>query len=97
MGDPTYANVSWSYKDYSGLMSHTGKTFRQEYRIDATIRNKRNVCSAVEWLGQGFGIWGLDGDGWFTEQAIQGAIEEGRKRGVTPVLSAREYEDLLKN
>jgi hypothetical protein len=94
-GDPTYANISFSYKDYSGLTSHTGKSFREEYRIEATIRNKRNVCSKVEWLGQGFGIWGLDGDGWFTEEAVNAAIESGRRRGVTPVLSAKMYEEGL--
>ena len=91
-GDPVYANVSWSYKDYSGMVRHTGKTFREEFRIEGTINNKRNVCSKVEWLGQGFGVWGLDGDGWFTEEAIQGAVEAGKRRGVGPVISAREWE-----
>jgi len=94
-GNPTYANISYSYKDYSGLMCHTGKTFREEFRIEGTIANKRNVCSKTEWLGQGLGIWGLDGDGWFTEEAVNLAVEIGRKRHVTPVLSARMYEEVL--
>ena len=94
-GDPAYANLSWSYKDYSDRPSHTGKSFREEYRIGGTINNKRNVCSKIEWLGQGFGVWGLDGDGWFTEEAVAGAIEAGRRRNVTPVLSARQYQESL--
>jgi hypothetical protein len=94
-GDPTYANIAYSYKDYSNLLSHTGKSFREEHRIDGTIDNKRNTCSKVEWRGQGFGIWGANGAGWFTEEALLQCIANGRSRGVAPVLSRRHYEESI--
>ena len=93
-GDPTYANVSYSYKDYSGLTSHTGKSFREEHRIEGTINNKRNTCSKVVWMGQGFGSWGASGTGWFTEEAILQCVANGKARGVTPVLSRRQMEEV---
>jgi hypothetical protein len=96
-GDPTYANVSYSYKDYSDLPSHTGKSFREEHRIEGTINNKRNTCSKVEWLGQGFGIWGVSGAGWFTEEAVLQCVANGRLRKVTPVLSRRQMEEHLQS
>jgi hypothetical protein len=92
-GNPTFANISYSYKDYSGLISHTGKSFREEHRIEGTINNKRNTCSKVEWMGQGFGIWGASGTGWFTEAAILQCVANGRQRGVVPVLSRRQMEE----
>jgi hypothetical protein len=95
-GDPTYANIAYSYKDYSGLTSHTGKSFREEHRIEGTINNKRNTCSKVEWNGQGFGIWGANGTGWFTEAAILQCVDNGRRRGVTPVLSRQQLVEGVK-
>jgi hypothetical protein len=92
-GDPTYANIGYSYKDYSDLVSHTGKSFREEHRIEGTINNKRNTCSKVEWNGQGFGIWGASGAGWFTEEALLQCVDNGRRRRVTPVLSRQQFEE----
>jgi len=90
-GDPTYANISYSYKDYSDLICHTGKSFKDEYRVESTIANKRNACSKAEWLGQGFGIWGASGIGWITEEMILRAQEFGRRCGLIPVLSRQQF------
>lgn len=93
-GDPQFANISYSYKDYSRLPSYNpGKTWQDECRIEATIRAKRNTCSQVDWMGQGFGIWTESGVGWFTEAAILQCIDNGRRRGVTPCLSRRQCEE----
>ena len=91
MGDPGYANVAYSYKDYSNLRCHTGKSCKDEFRIEATIATKRNACDKSEWKGQGFGIWGASGAGWFSEAMILKCIENGRARGVTPVLSRNQF------
>lgn len=90
-GEPTFDNFSFSYKDFSGRRCHTGKSFRQQYRIDGTINAKRNTCSATEWKGQGFGIWGASGTGWFSEDAILQCVANGRVRGVKPVLSRAQF------
>lgn len=97
LGDPTFANVAYSYKDYSNLLCHTGKSFRDEFRVESTITNKRNACSEAEWLGQGFGIWGASGIGWFTEEAMLRAQEAGRRCGLIPVLSRPQFAEYLKS
>jgi len=94
-GDPTYANISYSYKDFSDLKCRrSGKTYKEEYRIEATIRNKRNTCGKTEWASQGFGVWGTSGVGWFTEAAIAQCQANGKARRVTPVISRRQYEEV---
>ncbi len=90
-GDPTYANLHYSYKDFSDLHCHTGKSFKDEFRVESTINNKRAVCNKADWLGQGFGIWGADGTGWFTEEAILNCIARGKPRNVLPYLSRAQY------
>lgn len=91
-GDPAYANISYSYKDYSSLPKESGKTFRQAHRIDATIQLKKATSGKSEWASQGLGLWGLSGTGWFTEEAIAQCVAQGARRQVTPVLSRRQYE-----
>lgn len=94
-GNPTYANIAYSYKDYSDLPCHSGKSFKDEFRIESTIENKRNTCSPAEWLGQGFGIWGASGIGWITEEMILRAQENGRRCGLIPVLSRQQFLESL--
>ena len=94
-GDPTYANLSYSYKDFSDLRCHTGESFKRRFRVESAIQNKRNTCEKAEWMGQGFGIWGVSGEGWFTEQAILQAIENGKQRGLLPALSRVQYEEMM--
>lgn len=93
-GDPTFANISYNYKDYSNLITSTGKTFKAEHRFESTIANKRNASSKIEWMGQWLGVWGQNGEGWFTEDAIMRAHELGRRMGLLPVLDARQWEEL---
>lgn len=94
-GDPTFANIAYSYKDYSDRKCWTGKSFKDEYRIESTIQNKRNTCTASEWMGQGFGIWTVSGDGWFTEDLIVRAMTRGKERGLVPVLSRNEWNEVF--
>ena len=93
-GDPTFANISYSYKDYSNLLTASGKTFKAERRIESTISNKRNSSSKSEWQTQWLGIWGVNGEGWFTDSAILQAIAMGRSSGLLPVMSARQWDEL---
>lgn len=80
-GDPSYACLGYSYKDYSTLRAHTGKTFQEEYRIESTIAARRNV-SPGDWLGEGLGIWASTGTGWFSEDALAACREAASRRGL---------------
>ena len=95
-GDPTFANLSYSYKDFSDLKCHSGKSFKEQFRVESTINNKRNVCNRADWLGQGFGIWGRSGHGWFTEEGLNGCVELGKRLGILPVLGRSQYEELCR-
>ncbi len=95
-GDPAFANLSYSYKDFSDRLCYSGKTFKDQFRIQSTIDAKRAVCNQAEWLGQGFGIWGRSGLGWFNEQALAGCVEAGKRFGLLPVSSRSMYEELCR-
>lgn len=96
-GDPTYANISFSFKDYSNLWMSPGRTFKQERRIEATIENKRNTSSKSDFLGQYLGIWGENADAFFSEASILQAIAAGKRMGLLPIVSARQWEELFPN
>ena len=96
-GDPTYANSAFSYKDFSDLPSdQPGKTFKEHRRNEVSIQAKRAVANKSDWLGQGFGIWGSSGVGWFSEEAILAGIAAGRERAVLPVLTKAQWESRMK-
>jgi len=95
-GDPTYANLHYSYKDFSDLPCYTGQSFKKQYRVESTINNKRNTCEKADWLGQGFGVWGASGTGWFTEELLLGGVAAGKQRGVLPVLSRAQWMEVMR-
>lgn len=95
-GDPTVANISFSYKDYSDLESdQPGKSFKEHRRNDVSIKTGQSGDKTV-WLGRGLGIWGVSGVGWFTEETILSGVASGRERNVLPVLSRTQWEELQK-
>lgn len=89
-GSPVYAHLAYSYKDFSDLPSHSGKSFKDQFRIQATIDNLK--APGAGYLGEGLGIWGVNGAGWFTEEALLQAQARGRSRGVRPVTSRAQFE-----
>jgi len=93
-GDPRFANITSSYKDYSNRACYTGKTFQETYRVESTIEADRSTTSQSEWLGKGFGIWGALVKGLFTEQALLQCRANGKLRHVTPVLSRNQFEQI---
>jgi len=94
-GDPNYAVLSYSYKDYSNLTCRTGKTYEQEYRVQGVIDTLKIKQTKAAWLGEGLGIWGMNGAGWFSEEAILQCIANGQRRGVKPVMSRAQFEGSL--
>ena len=93
-GDPTYANISYCYKDYSDLICSSGKSFKNQRRFEATLRNAQATATKSEWMGRGFGIWKASGEGLFSEESIIQCQKSALRRGVVPVLSRRQWEDL---
>ena len=95
-GNPIYVNMSYSYKDYSRLISEEGRSFQDKYRNEVSITTKRNSSSSAAWLGQGLGIVGMSGTGWFTEEAILRAQANGRAANLMPVMGRRQWEESVK-
>ncbi len=94
-GDPGVACLSYSYKDFSNLESDArGKSFREHRRNDVSINAKRASVNKADWLGQGFGVWGISGVGWISEDHILSGIASGLDRCVLPVLSRAQWEEL---
>lgn len=107
-GNPNYVTLHYSHKDYSNLpvdprdMSRALKgdpdveTFITKYRNSGTISAlKVESKSRTDWLAEGLGIWGADGKGWFTEEALLRCQQNGQRRNVIPVTSRQQYEDAI--
>lgn len=83
-GDPTYAHISYSYKDYSDLPSHVpGKTFRQHYRNETAYKNIR-MGGLANFRTQALGLWVNETRGWYSDAAIDRCHELGRAAGLRP-------------
>lgn len=96
-GEPTCANITFSYKDFSDLPSDMpGKSFKEHRRNKVTIATGESGDPSV-WLGRGLGFWGVSGTGWFTEEAMTTAMARGREGNLTAVLNRGQYEQLRKN
>lgn len=91
-GDAGCAILTASYKDYSSLPNRRGSTFREANRTpaEANARTQRANLGEAEFLAKYLGIRSEGGKGWYTEQALLGAVELGRMRRLRPMSSARD-------
>ena len=85
-GNPSTMTCTFNYKDYSGRRCHSGKTFREEYRVQATINSLKRSMGKAEFMGEGLGLWARSGIGWFTEVMLLNAVDLGRRRGLLPMV-----------
>jgi len=83
-GDPNYALISYSYRDFSRKISHTGKSFRDEFRNETMLQNLRSELTAAEYDRQALGIWRRETSGWYSEEALQRCVNYGIAIGLTP-------------
>lgn len=92
-GDPRVASLHYSYKDMSDLPSPNGRTWKQRFRADMAIDSMRTSpgMSPAKWLGEGLGIWGVDGLGVFSEEALEAAQQRGEAAGIVPVTSRAQF------
>ena len=88
-GNPHYAILRYSYKDYSNLPSPSGKTFAEEYRNEVAVEQVRKGKDPAYILGELFGVRAATGRGWFGEEDIAGCIARGTAAGLVPAAHAR--------
>lgn len=95
-GNPGWAVLNMSYKDYSDLpvsgpMVTAGrggpvgprvKTFREVYRNEGVIQGLKTRKPRAEFVGEALGLNMLAGTGWFNEALVAGAVQLGRVGGV---------------
>lgn len=77
-GDPTCAILNYSYKDYSLRRCHTGKSFKDEFRIDGKIKSMKEQFTPDHILRELFGVWSSSTRGWYTGESVTAAVARGR-------------------
>lgn len=95
-GDPRFVNISYCYKDYSNLPCGGGQTYKEKFRSQLATDVGAGSSSSAEWLGRGLGIWGANGSGWITEEAILRAQDNGRRCGLIPCLSRQQFDESVR-
>ena len=85
-GNPNWEHVSFCYKDYSSRECAPGISFKEKFRIEKKILSLRSQLSPADWLGEGLGIWSENGEGWFNEELLMAAVNNGARAGLTPEL-----------
>lgn len=89
-GNPFYAHITFSYKDFSDLLNHEARSFKKAYRADAIMALEKAQCTPDEVLSKLFGLWVKSGMGWYTEDALEAAVELGRQLGILPMINRRQ-------
>lgn len=91
-GDPRCAVISFSYKDWSDLPNHEGRSFKDAYRDNATLEAQKAHDSQVDFLSKGLGLWVKNGRGWYSPAALEACVERGRQLGLLPQVGRRAEE-----
>jgi len=92
-GDPNYAHISFSYKDFSNRRRKNGSSFAAirksaESALGMAAGNK----SDSDRLCTQFGFWTQNGDGFISEEMIDAANAYGRRMKLRPILSAAQFQ-----
>ena len=86
-GNPDFTAFAFNYKNFSSLPSHTGKSFREEFRDDKKINAMKLSLSDDKVLSEMFGIWARSSSGWYSETDIEAAYALGRDRGLEIIMA----------
>lgn len=89
-GSPKSHSFGFCYKDFSNLPALSGKSFRETWRIDSTIKNRKSKTAKADWLGESLGVWAASGKGWYNEEGILQCVTQGRQRGVKPIIARNQ-------
>jgi len=90
-GNPEYALLSYSFKEYSTLPYVEAKTFREALRDERMIRDMRLHKSKAGYLQEALGVWSKTGTGWYTKEIIDACLSTGEERG-TEILCGRSED-----
>lgn len=86
-GNPNYAMISFSFKDFSNLPAPGGKPFKEEVPNWQTITDMKVQLTKTHFLREGLGIWARETKGWYSEEAVERCIELGKQLGTQPEIS----------
>jgi hypothetical protein len=86
-GNPNYALISYSFKDFSNQKTANGRPFREEVPNWQTIRNMKTQFSRAHFLREGLGIWARETRGWYAEEMLQRCVAHGMELGTQPEMS----------
>lgn len=86
-GNPDYFSFGFSFKDYSNLRCHTGKTFKEEYRDEKRLRTLKLSNAPEKYRAEGLGKRQKFSKDWYTQEMIDAAHELGKQRKLDPVLN----------
>lgn len=85
-GNIKFHYIRWCYKDWSNRKSATDKSFREEYRDDATIRRLKVSMGKADFEGEGLGVRRRSGKGWYAEELLYPCRRTGLELGIEPVI-----------
>ena len=85
-GDPDYAIISFSFKDASNRISHSGKTFKEQIIPWKTIQNMKKTFTPSHFKRECLGIRSRETKGWYSEEDLQRCIAAGTASGLEPCL-----------
>lgn len=77
-GNPNYAIISYNYKDFSDKKCYTGKSYKEEFRIDKRIEDMQAQFPDWRFVQEVLGVWARAGKGWYREEATTRCIAEGK-------------------
>jgi hypothetical protein len=94
-GNPNYALISYSYKDYSDLPTDNGKPFRERYRDEGAYERLRVQVTKTEFKRQALGLWAKETKGFYSEAALRKCVELGIAMGLEPQIARQELTKVL--
>lgn len=80
-GNPEYAHVSFSFKDYSNLRCYTGRSFKSQFRNERMYANLKAQETAAGYRRQALGLWSRETKTWYSEEQVQKCIDLGKGLG----------------
>jgi hypothetical protein len=92
-GDPSCACLSFSFKDYSNKRCQTGKTFREEFRMEQKLESMKAQFTRQHYLCEVLGVWSRSGRGWYSDEALARCVERGRQLNTEACCTAEASDE----
>jgi|GEM_PF-1182268 len=83
-GNPYYATISFSFKDFSNLKSHTGKPFKDQIPDWKTIKSMKAQFTRAHFLREVLGVWARETQGLYSEAALDRCVANGLANNLEP-------------